>query len=247
MRQILTFFTFTMIVVVASSFNALGQNKVTVDPGADVVSRYVWRGTDFGNSPAIQPSLEMGYGGFALGAWGSYTTNNANFQEVDLYASYTYKEMLTLMVTDYFFPDGTVAKNRYFNYNTNETGHIFEGSLSFNGTEKLPLSLLLAVNFAGADARTVDNDLQYSTYLELGYSTTAGETDLDFFLGGTPTKPDKEKGETGFYGPYEGIVNIGVTATKEVQITEKFALPVNVSLITNPQQENIFLVFGISL
>lgn len=224
-----------------------GQSKVTPDPGADVLSRYVWRGTDYGNSPAIQPSLEMGYGGFALGAWGSYATNNANFQEADIYASYTYRDVLSLMVTDYFLPDGSISDNDYFNYKNDETGHVFEGSLSFNGTEKFPLSLLVAMNFAGADARTADNDLQYSTYFELGYSTSAGETSLDFFLGGTPTKPDKEKGETGYYGPYEGIVNIGMKAGKEIQITEKFALPLQVSVITNPQQQNIFLTLGISL
>jgi len=44
-----------------------------------------------------------------------------------------------------------------------------------------------------------------------------------------------------------GIINIGVTAEKEIQITDKFALPVNVSVITNPQQQNIFFVLGISL
>ncbi|MCF8367482.1 MAG: hypothetical protein K9G76_00475 [Bacteroidales bacterium] len=227
--------------------SALGQDKLTLDPGADLVSRYIWRGADFGNSPAIQPYMELGCGGFAFGAWGSYATNDANFQEADLYASYTFNDIFTVLVTDYFFPDASVANNKYFQYDYNNTGHVFEGAVSFNGTEKIPVSLLVATNFAGADARTVDNTLQYSTYFELGYSAAINETNLDFFLGGTPTKPDSDKGESGFYGPHEGIINIGIKAEKEVQITEKFALPVNVSVITNPQQQNIFFVLGISL
>ncbi|MCB0806600.1 MAG: hypothetical protein KDC05_12440 [Bacteroidales bacterium] len=248
MRQF-TFLQKLMILslMLLSAQVVVGQNKLTLEPGADIVSRYIWRGADFGNSPAIQPALELGFGGFALGAWGSYTTNDGNFQETDLYASYTFNDFLTVMVTDYFFPDGTMANNKYFQYDYNNTGHVFEGAISFNGTEDIPLSLMVAMNFAGADARTYENKLQYSNYIELGYSGTVGETAFNCFLGGTLSKPDTEKGETGFYGPHEGIINIGVTAEKEVAITDKFSLPVNVSVITNPQQQNIFFVLGISL
>jgi len=224
------------------------QNKLSLDPGADFVSRYIWRGSDFGNSPAIQPKLEMKYSGFKLGAWGSYSfSSQANFQEVDLYMAYTLKELLTITITDYFLPDGTLSNNKYFNYDYNTTGHVFEATLKYEGTENLPLSIMAGTNFAGADARTYDNKLQYSTYVEIGYSLNIKETRLNFFLGGTPTKPDKDKGETGYYGPHNGIINIGATATKEIRITEKFSLPVFASLITNPQQQNIFIVFGFTL
>ncbi|HPE57772.1 MAG TPA: hypothetical protein PK904_15300 [Bacteroidales bacterium] len=240
----------TTVVVCLLSLMTLAsnaQNELSLTPGADLVSRYIWRGTDFGNSPAIQPGLELGYGGFAFGAWGSYSTNDMNFQEADLYASYTFNEVLTLMVTDYFFPDGNIGKNKYFDYDPDSTGHVFEGAVLFNGTDKIPLSLMVATNFAGADARTYDNKLQYSTYIELGYSTSIQETSLDFFVGATPNNPDGDKGEAGFYGNSAGIVNIGVKAEKEVKITDSFSLPVNVSVITNPQAQNIFFVFGISL
>jgi len=42
--------------------------------GADVVSSYVWRGTDYGDSPAIQPNLSYTFPGIGVvvGAWGSY-------------------------------------------------------------------------------------------------------------------------------------------------------------------------------
>jgi hypothetical protein len=60
-----------------------------------------------------------------------------------------------------------------------------------------------------------------------------------------PTKTDT--GETGYYGSGPGVINLGITASREIRITETFSLPVSASLITNPQAENIFLVFGISL
>ena len=238
---------FATIFTMGANQSLIGQSKWSLHPGGDFVSRYIWRGTDFGNSPAIQPSLEFGYSGFALGAWGSYSTNDANFQEADLYLSYTFKEIVTLTVTDYFFPDGRIENNDYLNYDSDSTRHVLEGMISFNGTEKIPLSLIIATNFAGADAKTADGKLQYSTYIELGYSTHLGETSVDIFLGGTPNNPDKDKGESGYYGPKAGIVNFGITGGRDIQISEKFALPIQVSLITNPVQKNVFFVFGISL
>ena len=55
---------------------------------ADLVSRYVWRGSDFGNSPAIQPGLDISYKNFTVGAWGSASLASLNLQEADLFASY---------------------------------------------------------------------------------------------------------------------------------------------------------------
>jgi len=40
---------------------------------------------------------------------------------------------------------------------------------------------------------------------------------------------------------------MGVTASKEIKITEKFGLPVPTSFILNPQAKAVHLVFGISL
>ena len=45
--------------------------------GADVVSRYIFRGVDFGNSAAVQPYLsvsqEVASGTLEVGAWGSFS------------------------------------------------------------------------------------------------------------------------------------------------------------------------------
>lgn len=202
--------------------------------GSDFMSRYVWRGTDFGHSPSIQPSLKVSAKGFTLGAWGAFTTSNSTTaQETDLYLSYTTpNSLLTFTTTDYFFPNEAMAKNHYFNYNKNETGHIMEGSISLNPSEKLPIGLLVGYNFYGADK---DN----SVYLELSYNATLNGVPLSIFCGGTTDK--------GIYGTEAGVVNLGVKATKEVKITETFKLPVSASFITNPQTGNVFLVFGLTI
>ena len=65
----------------------------------DVASRYVWRGTDFGNSPSIQPTLSYTSGALTLGAWSAWQfSGQAN--KNDLYASYALGNY-SFTLTDY--------------------------------------------------------------------------------------------------------------------------------------------------
>jgi len=239
------------------------QSPFTYNFGADIVSRYVWRGTQFGgNSPCIQPGVSLAYKSLELGAWGSYSLSGLNTsQEFDLYLSYTFlNDLLTTTITDYYLPtEGT--DYHYFKYGKDVTGHLFEASISYNGTADLPVSVLAAVNFYGADAIKLQDDLastdfnsktgiQYSNYIEIGYTTNIKEQELKVFLGGTLNNPQKANantgfvGEAGFYGTGPGIVNFGVSTSKEIKITEHYSLPVSASIITNPQAEKVFFVFG---
>lgn len=212
----------------------------------DLMSRYVWRGTDFGGSPSIQPGIEYSKAGLTVGAWAAYATNLPGVQEADIFVSYTFKDMFSLTVTDYFFPD-EINDYKYYDFEAKTTGHVLEAALSFDGTERLPLSVMVATNVWGAGAKKInddgtDGDIQYSTYAEISYSFKK----IDLFLGTNLTSVERDKGESGFYGDYIGIVNLGVSSTKEIEITEKFSLPLTVSLITNPQAQKIFLVAGFS-
>ena len=252
--------------VSATMMSQEGNSKVSLNAGADFMSRYVWRGTQFGgNAPSIQPAISLAAGNFEIGVWGAFSTAGANVgQEVDLYVSYSFlNEMFTATLTDYFFPAEGVNYD-YFEYSKDKTGHILEGALSFNGTEKIPLSLLLAVNFYGADAARINDDpnsadfnkkdgIQLSSYAELGYATAVNDVSLDVFMGFNLTAPKKADpsigydGEAGFYGDKFGVVNLGVSASISIEITERFSLPIQASLITNPMNKRIFFVFGFSL
>lgn len=245
--KLLTGFVLAIMLAIPGWLTA--QTETSLNAGVDLMSRYVWRGMNLGgSSPSIQPTLEYAVGNFTIGTWGAFSMSDGlSIQETDLYLSYNIKDMFSLTVTDYFLPDETLENNKYFDFTEDETGHLFEASASFNGTEKIPFTFLAAVNFWGADARKADGKKQYSTYLELGFNGSCKDVDYNIFMGLTPTNPDKEKEETGYYGPEAGVINIGITASKEVKITDHFSLPVSTSFIVNPQAENVFLVFGISL
>ncbi|MBI9038199.1 MAG: hypothetical protein JEY97_08720 [Bacteroidales bacterium] len=256
----------TCIYNVSFAQDTIVSKKVEFDVSGDLMSRYVWRGTQFGgSSPCIQPAVAVKIKNFEAGIWGSYSLGGVNpNQEFDFYLSYTFaNDMFTAIFTDYFFPTED-TNYKYFDYKDTSTGHILEGSLMFNGTDKIPFSLLLAVNFYGADAIKLNDNpnspdfnkrkgIQYSSYVELGYSTKINETELSAFAGLTLNSQKKANistgfiGETGFYGKKAGFVNLGITGAKEIKISKNYSLPVSVSAIVNPMSEKVYLVFGISL
>jgi len=248
---IVCFLPFYMLTFVSTNAQK-DSSSVSFNVGADIVSRYIWRGSDIGRSPSIQPSIEITAGGFAIGYWGAVATSqftNGSFsanQESDLYLSYTLKEMFTITLTDYFLSCDTFTNNHYYEFNENKTGHLLEATLSFNGTENIPFSFLVATNVWGADARKANGDKFYSTYSELSYKTSIKDVELNAFVGANLIAPNLDKDESGYYGDYMGVVNLGLTGTKEIKVTEKFTMPCFVSLITNPQTENIFMVLGIT-
>ena len=145
---------FTLSIMYSLLVLSMLNGEVTI--GADVVSRYVWRGTDYGNAAAVQPSIETTIGPVALGAWGSWSISpgpaDASGNECDLYASTTVGPV-GLTLTDYFFP-AYAGTDSLLNVDI----HVFELSA---GADVGPVSVLAAANVSGDD----DN----STYLELTY------------------------------------------------------------------------------
>jgi hypothetical protein len=209
-------------------------NKVTLDVNADLVSRYIWRGLPSSLTPNIQPSVTLGYKNFAAQVWGSYGLSQP-YAEFDVNLSYNIGAF-TLSVWDYYVNADEATTTHYFNF-SDTTLHSIEGSLTFNGTEGFPISITLATYLWGDDKDDV-GDNYYSTYLELGYETNIGETNLQLFAGGT-------FGE-GYYASKAALVNLGLTATRNLQLTEKTALPLSGSLIVNPDSKSVYFVFGIT-
>ena len=206
----------------------------SVSIGADVMSRYVWRGADFGESLSLQPALAFGVGGLELGAWGSYSisASGADANENDLYATYTIETSsgasLSLGVTDYYFPAPGAEGFLYTD------AHTLELSVAFTGPESFPVSV-----YGGMMVR---NDPDNSLYLEASLPVAARD-DVEVGL-----VAGMVAGSSGFYGT-EGaaVVNLGISASKALRITDSFAPPVGVSYIFNPDQERAYLVFAVNL
>lgn len=244
--KVIFFLSFSTIILFEAK-SQTEENKSQIKVTTSFMSRYVWRGLQLGGAyPSIQPTLELNKGKFAIGIWGAFSTNGLQSQEVDIYASFTFaKKMFTFTLTDYFFPSDTASYN-YFVYDKNATSHLFETSLKFNGTDKIPFTLLLAANVYGADTKKLNGENTISTYVELGYSTKINDVAINAFIGSALNAPGDNL--TGFYGNTKtGIINIGVTALRDIKITDKFSLPITSSFIVNPYAKKVFFVFGFTL
>ena len=163
---------FTVSIMYSLLVLSMLYGEVTI--GADVVSRYVWRGTDFGNAAAVQPGIETAVGPVTLGAWGSWSISpgpaDASGNECDLYASTTVGPV-GLTLTDYFFP-AYAGTDSLLNVDI----HVFELSA---GADVGPVSVLAAANVSGDDDNSTYLELTYGAF-SLGLGNGAYSTDGEF-------------------------------------------------------------------
>jgi len=194
----------------------------------DLYSRYLWRGAQYGNGPAIQPTLKMTCKNFTLGAWGSLQADG-QFPETDLFVSYTLPKGFTLTVNDYFVSVAEPTTGNYFEYDENLTSHVLEGALAYTGPEKFPISVSVGYNFY---AITGAKDAIYS---EISYPIK----NLTLYVGA---------GNKPFYAGKEdfAVISTGVKITKSIEITDKFSLPVTGQIMINPNTKNIYYAVGFS-
>ena len=227
------------LVVAPASFAQLGL-------GADVMSRYVWRGYDFGESLSIQPFLdytaEFEGGSVTVGTWASYSvgTDFGGANEHDLYISASVGPV-SFGVTDYYFPSlGAADDDGDFDFFDYENAHLIEPFVSFDGTKTIPVSLYAAAIVFGNGDLNSSGDQNISTYLEASYALPLDEVELGLALGVVPM-------ESAFYlTDGFAVVNVTLSATREIALSDEFALPVMVGYTLNPELERTYLVFGVS-
>ncbi len=213
------------------------QDKTEARVGADLVSSYIWRGSNCGGV-SFQPNMTVAYKGLSLTAWGSIGIDKKDTKELDFTLGYSTGRM-SLALTDYWFDYSkdvySEAKNKYFQYDAHSTQHVFEGTLGYNFG---PLAVSWNTNFAGADYRKENGKLAYSTYVEFKKPFKIGDLDFTAEVGLTPWK--------GAYADKFNVTNIGLGASKAIKITDSFSLPTFAKLTFNPYTEGAYFVFGIN-
>jgi hypothetical protein len=200
------------------------HEKVKFDVGVDVASRYIWRGLQFSEAPAIQPFIEFSVGNFTLGTWGSYETGGEVVgQELDFYASYAIGPV-SIGFTDYSFPFDKFSDG-YFN----ASSHVGEASVTFEGVKKFPLSVMVAVNVYNDD----------SIYSEISWLFSIKKVDLSLFVGAGDSAYTKD-------GNYM-VNNFGLSASRSIKVTKSYSFALSASAIFNPDSDDAYLVVILSI
>lgn len=239
----------TIAGIIVSTASAEEKKGVQFNASGDFVSTYVWRGMYQNAQACVQPTLGIGIKGVTLTAWGSTSLADVTtgHKELDFTLAYGFNNF-TIQIADLWW-DGQ-GNNRYFHYGSHSTGHHFEAGISYVlPCEKFPLSIAWNTVFAGDDKQDFSDKhphgkQAYSSYAELNYPFSVKGIDLNATLGFVPYKSQTSMGYdvTGF-----AVTNIALTATKEIQITKSFSVPLFVRVITNPAQEDTHLVLGFTI
>jgi hypothetical protein len=210
-------FLFAAILMAGSFSSSAQESKGAWTVGADLVSSYVWRGSNAG-AFSIQPTIKYVSGGFSIGGWGSGDLVTGAPQEADLFALYAFKSGLSLGVTDYHYNSSKLFADKV---------HAVEANVGFT-TGKFSLSGNYIFNSASG---SVGDD----KYFEAGYQFNSAK----FFVGAGDGWYTND-------ATFQ-VCNIGITATKTLKISDSFSIPLTGSIIVNPNKEQIFYVVGISL
>ena len=220
------------------------EGKCDFSVGADLVSSYVWRGM-FLSGTSIQPDMGFRIGGFSVGAWGSVDVAGFGYKEVDLTASYSFNHFTVGLFNYWASWEG---EYNYFDFSST-TAHLLEANLSYS-FDPFPLTLGWNTIIAGNDMYFDNHDKSkraFSTYLEATYAFTVKEVKLEAAVGASPWKSST------MYTPYwDGgmtdrfaVINLSLTASKDIKINDKYSLGIFGQLAFNPAKEDAFFVFGI--
>ena len=216
---------YTLLIALVFVVTMASESKAQLTAGVDLYSSYVWRGTKFGG-PCIQPSVKYTAEGLTAGIWGSYDVTG--YKETDPYISYSLPIGLSLGVTDYYY-EGDLT-----DFSDTTGSHAFEVNLGYT-LKGLTLSGNYILNQAGG-AGSMGGDLYFqATYAFKSFSAFVGAGNGWHTL-------NKDNGDDKF-----NICNIGIQASKTIEVTDKFSIPVTGQIIINPDNKKIYMVVGISL
>ena len=220
-----------------ASATAFAQDEIETTISGDVVSSYIWRGQDLG-SAAVQPTLGVGYKGLSLAAWGSYgIANPADTKEFDLTLGYSIGGF-NIGVTDYWFDAGLDPDGRYFKYDAHGTNHVFEATVGYDFGFA---SLQWYTNFVGNDGVNKDGKRAYSSYFEANIPFQLATVNWTATAGAVPFATTSY-GTTGF-----AVTNVALKATKDIKVTDSFAIPIFGQVVANPCSQKAYLVLGFTL
>ncbi|MCG8372931.1 MAG: hypothetical protein MI700_05340 [Balneolales bacterium] len=205
-----------LVLTISLTHQDIKAQEIEVSTGVDLYSTYVFRGIAF-SGPSWQPYVEASSGGFAIGAWGSQGYDG--FQEMDLYAGYSFDFGLSLGVTDYYYPGSP--------YGDGES-HAIEINAGFEID-----ALSIAANFIPEEA-TNAGAAGEDMYFELGYAFDKAS----LFVGAG----DGWHSSDGDFA----LVNVGVSTGKDIVVTESLTIPLSGAAIYNPDTEQFYILVGFS-
>lgn len=228
----------TYIFIHVTQFLFAGNvNTPAVNFSVDFRSMHVWRGIATSTTPTLEPSLTFTKNNYSTGIWAAQSIDG-NYSEIDIYFKYDFRNF-SFTVYDYYCPTSFSGGDEFADFNEYTTKHTIELDIAYHGSPEVPFHFLIATMVYGDDKNHETFDNYYSTYFEIGYNTNIKHNNIQLFLGFNAFP--------GYYGEKFGVVNSGLTVINHLDISKNRTIPFQASLITNPMNQLLYLVFGFSL
>ncbi|MFC6858166.1 hypothetical protein [Zunongwangia atlantica] len=197
---------------------------------------HLWKGLHVTDAPmtAVDLNYTSKNGFFKAGVWGGRGFNG-DYTEFDYYVSFMHKgwSLAIWDINNYSdFPDAKI-----FDYDRSTTSHFVDVTLAYQ-FQKVPLKLSWSTIVQGRDT-FINDDGQlrnaYSNYVEASYVILdKSNWSLSGLVGGSWSFAPQE---AHFYGDEPGITNVGFIYNRDLNIFDKFTLPVSATASWNPVQD----------
>ena len=253
-------------VAALTAFSLRAQTEIEPSLQIDMVSHYMWRGTDMAGV-SIQPAGKLSWQGFSVQLGSSMGLTSDELQKLDLTVGYS-AYGFNIGVTDYWSTGIDYAGlNRYFYYDPRRSAHQYEGNIGYSCPY---FSLQAYTMFWGNDYKyETEKDYKqrangkraYSTYLELRVPVYLMGLDWDFSAGVTPFESagytTKEMVDFGqgeeranvrkyFYAGGPACIMLSARATKNFTLGD-IKVPAFAEIHTNPYTQKAQFLVGVSV
>ena len=213
-----------LLVMIAAPvvLNAQEGEKGELYATADFTSKYVWRGTGYGDAPSVMPTIGFCKGNFDIYVWGAYALDDT-YREMNIGVIYTLGNV-TLELVDYFYPWPGAD---FFNFKNSTTTHSVEAIVTYE-MEKLPFHITLGTLVYGDDKKENGNNA-FSTYAEVGYTHEINSKNSVAAVAGFSVNK-------GYYTDYTkdfGLVNLSAAYTRTFNLWD-YELPATAAYAYNP-------------
>ncbi|MBB3699436.1 hypothetical protein KMW28_25075 [Flammeovirga yaeyamensis] len=224
MNYLIRYKIYLLPVLLVFSLGVNAQDKLKLTGSADIVSHYVWRGIDYGYSPAIQPDIELQYKGFYLGGWGTYAWLPWNgVYEFEYRFGYTFEKLgLSIQVIDYLYSTATFDSPKT-SFGVDQEDIHFGHSFELGAIQRIK-----NFHLAGYINLSEDNDI----YVEAGYNYKG----FELVVGAGNNEYTVDNNFT--------FVNISLMKTFDIEYSEKYSSSLFFGGTYNPDTSVFHLLFG---
>lgn len=246
--------------------NATEQVEGSV--GLDLVSHYMWRGSDKGNV-SILPYAKLSWRGAFLKLHGATGFDKDDAREVNISLGYKYKfnDFFTVNVgaTDYWTSGKDYdGRSLYFEWDPVKNGHQLEAELGFDfGYFSLHgYTMVWGNDFKYDTLLDVENRTNgkraYSTFIEVKVPLYMGGIDWDLSAGMTPfesayiVEPMTQLGgvqlvtKKPFYSEKTSFIMASLRATKRLEFGD-VKVPIFAEIHTNPYMKRANFIVGVTV